>query len=143
MRDPLDEIPQTERNVDNHDIVIWLGDLNYRLQEGIHDLESVKIMSDMRQFDKLLTLDQLRMSLRAKTSFLGFQESSISHPPTFKYDPGTDRFDSSKKKRFPAWCDRILWKEIKSNQISRKYLRNRGSIVLKLFLNKISRCTIF
>ncbi|KAI1232848.1 Phosphatidylinositol 4, partial [Lamprotornis superbus] len=40
----------------------------------------------------------------------GFQEGPLNFPPTFKFDVGTNKYDSSAKKRKPAWTDRILWK---------------------------------
>uniref|UniRef100_A0A8B9YZU4 Inositol polyphosphate-5-phosphatase J n=1 Tax=Buteo japonicus TaxID=224669 RepID=A0A8B9YZU4_9AVES len=46
----------------------------------------------------------------------GFQEGPLNFPPTFKFDVGTNKYDSSAKKRKPAWTDRILWK-IKSPSV--------------------------
>ena len=106
--DPLD--PSRNFDVENHDVIMWLGDLNYRLKEGAFDLETVKTMIGQRQFEPLLDLDQLRLSRRMKMSFQGYKEDVIHFPPTYKFDPGTDNFDSSEKARFPAWCDRVLWK---------------------------------
>ena len=106
--DPLNPVRQF--NIDYHDVVLWLGDLNYRLMEGTFDLDSVKDMIAQRQFEPLLQLDQLRLSRSANKSFRGYKEAAVQFPPTYKYDPGTDDFDSSEKARIPAWCDRILWK---------------------------------
>ena len=30
-------------------------------------------------------------------------------PPTYKFDAGSDRYDTSRKKRSPAWTDRVLF----------------------------------
>ncbi|KAG9331296.1 hypothetical protein JZ751_019528 [Albula glossodonta] len=70
-----------------HDVVLWVGDLNYRL----YDLG-------------------LRKQMEEEAVFTGFVEGEISFQPTYKYDTGSDQWDTSEKCRVPAWCDRILWK---------------------------------
>ena len=40
----------------------------------------------------------------------GFQEAPLTFLPTYKFDPGTNVYDTSKKCRIPAWTDRVLWK---------------------------------
>ena len=56
-----------------------------------------------------LTLTQLLHELEPNGLYEGFQEGTITHPPTFKYDVGTSTFDTSEKQRTPSWTDRILW----------------------------------
>lgn len=43
-------------------------------------------------------------------AFKGFKEAKIHFPPTYKYDVGTQLFDTSSKQRAPAYTDRILYK---------------------------------
>lgn len=43
-------------------------------------------------------------------AFKGFKEAKINFPPTYKYDVGSQLFDTSSKQRAPAYTDRILYK---------------------------------
>ena len=56
--------------------------------------------------------DQLIREKAAGNKFHTFTEAAINFVPTYKYQPGTDRYDrrpEKKKMRLPAWCDRIQW----------------------------------
>ncbi|XP_053209515.1 inositol polyphosphate 5-phosphatase OCRL-like isoform X2 [Panonychus citri] len=94
--------------IKDHDQVYWFGDLNYRLMDLNRD--QVKNMLEAKAFEELLKHDQLRDQWRLKRIFHNFKEGPIKHAPTYKYDPGTDNWDSSEKNRPPAWCDRCLWR---------------------------------
>lgn len=50
------------------------------------------------------------MAKDSETVLEGFQEGQLKFPPTYKFDVGTDTYDTSGKKRKPAWTDRILWR---------------------------------
>ncbi|KNC49078.1 RhoGAP domain-containing protein [Thecamonas trahens ATCC 50062] len=91
----------------DHDYLFWLGDLNYRIST-LADAQ-IKAHVAAEEWDALLEHDQLMVERRAKRTFVGFAEGQIDFKPTYKYDPGTSRFDTSEKKRSPAWCDRVLW----------------------------------
>uniref|UniRef100_A0A3B5MHV0 Inositol polyphosphate-5-phosphatase Jb n=1 Tax=Xiphophorus couchianus TaxID=32473 RepID=A0A3B5MHV0_9TELE len=46
----------------------------------------------------------------SETVLEGFEEGPLRFPPTYKFDVGTNTYDTSGKKRTPAWTDRILWR---------------------------------
>ena len=94
----------------DHDVVFWLGDLNYRIDESM-PTEKVLELSVQKRLDPLRALDQLNIERKEGRAFQGFEEGVLNFVPTYKYQPGTDVFEQrpEKKLRAPAWCDRILW----------------------------------
>lgn len=101
------------------DMVIFLGDFNYRLF-GISYDEARDFVSQ-RSFDWLREKDQLRAEMKAGKVFQGMHEALIRFPPTYKFEkgkPGLGGYDSGEKKRIPAWCDRILYRDSRSDSTS-------------------------
>ena len=92
----------------DHDICILNGDLNYRIDTMGRDTVIKGIFAN--NLARLLERDQLLVSRRRNPwlKIRAFKESPITFAPTYKYDVGTNRYDTSEKRRAPAWCDRIL-----------------------------------
>ena len=92
----------------DHEICILHGDLNYRIDTMGRDTVIKAISTN--NISKLLERDQLLVSRRRNAGFglRAFTECPITFVPTYKYDIGSDRYDTSEKRRAPAWCDRIL-----------------------------------
>jgi hypothetical protein len=94
----------------DHEICILNGDLNYRIDTMGRDTVVNAIKA--KNLGKLLERDQLLASKRKNPWFKlrAFHELPITFAPTYKYDVGTDNYDTSEKKRAPAWCDRVLYR---------------------------------
>ncbi|KAG0638498.1 hypothetical protein HOY80DRAFT_1047482 [Tuber brumale] len=106
---------QRGRTIDDHDTVIWLGDFNYRI--GLPD-EKVRKLVELGDLQTLYDNDQLNLQMIAGLAFPYFSESRLTFDPTYKYDIGTDRYDTSEKARIPAWCDRVLRRGKNLRQLS-------------------------
>ncbi|BAU02649.1 hypothetical protein VIGAN_11220600 [Vigna angularis var. angularis] len=106
---PLQDRPQ---KIIDHDRIVWLGDLNYRIYMPSSTTQS---LIKKREWETLLKYDQLKLELMEGNVFQGWHEGAIEFPPTYKYRPnskdylGCDEQHTRKRGRSPAWCDRIIW----------------------------------
>lgn len=105
----------------DQDVVLWLGDMNFRVE--MNRDHACKLIMD-KNFAELLRYDQLLPRLRPGYPFCGFQEAQIGFAPTYKYDTGTNIYDSSEKMRVPSWTDRVLFKGKFVSSILSSYLSN-------------------
>lgn len=110
---------QRDRKIEDHELVIWLGDFNYRIgtkpeyaRELIETYRSVGGVGIKAQnaLHDLYKNDQLNIQMVAGQTFPFYQEGAIEFLPTYKFDLGNDHYDTSEKARIPAWTDRILYK---------------------------------
>ncbi|XP_017701238.2 type IV inositol polyphosphate 5-phosphatase 9-like [Phoenix dactylifera] len=120
-RGPSLNLPQ---KILDHDRIVLLGDLNYRIS-----LPEAKTRSlvEQKEWNILLEKDQLRIEVSEGRVFEGWNEGVIAFSPTYKYYQNSDAYygcaqgKKGEKRRAPAWCDRILWhgKGLKQKQYER------------------------
>lgn len=94
-----------------------MADTNYRIDL---DNATVRSLAGTDELDALFAADQvrtqtwlntivakswfqLRQAMDTSAAFAGYQEGPLLFRPTYKYDVGTDNYDSSEKSRIPAW----------------------------------------
>ncbi|BGP22785.1 inositolor phosphatidylinositol phosphatase [Rhodotorula toruloides] len=110
------------KTIDSHDNVCWCLDSNYRISLGN---DEVRTLAELDDYDALYSADQLNVAMRTRGVFEGYQEAPLLFRPTYKYDNGTDDYDTSEKMRIPAYTDRILYKgpDLDCSRYSRAELR--------------------
>ncbi|KAM5273482.1 inositol polyphosphate 5-phosphatase K [Ctenodactylus gundi] len=95
-------------NILDHDLILWFGDMNFRIEDfGLHFVrECIKNQC----YSDLWEKDQLSIAKKDDPLLREFQEGPLYFPPTYKFDKNSNNYDTSEKKRKPAWTDRILWR---------------------------------
>lgn len=96
--------------------------MNYRI-----DLRREVVINAVKSgdLDHLLQHDQLLKEMRYNRGFRlrQFSEGPIAFAPTYKYDRGSDTYDTSDKRRCPAWCDRVLWRSREPARVRQLHYR--------------------
>jgi len=102
------DVPETNTKTleQTADLVVFMGDLNYRIK-GNRRIVSSLLENNM--YEVLHNNDQLQWNMNQKLVLQGFAEGPLHFRPTYKYDVGTQVYDSSSKGRIPSWTDRILY----------------------------------
>jgi hypothetical protein len=97
--------------------VIWVADTNYRVDL---DNSTVRALAEANDLDALFAVDQvcglhggiilintgyeqLRLAMDTGAAFVGYIEGPLLFRPTYRYDVGTDHYDTTEKMRIPAW----------------------------------------
>lgn len=103
-----------DSGLDSAQHVFLSGDLNYRLALERDEVDKTLHADD---FQTLVLSDQLVVQRKLKKVLSDWHEGQIHFPPTYKYDIGTDQYDTSEKRRVPSWTDRILTRSHSSRSI--------------------------
>uniref|UniRef100_A0A494G8M4 Inositol polyphosphate-related phosphatase domain-containing protein n=3 Tax=Solanum lycopersicum TaxID=4081 RepID=A0A494G8M4_SOLLC len=96
------------KSIHDHERIIWLGDLNYRINLPYNRTRELIAKKD---WCKLIEYDQLSKEFKKGRAFDGWSEGTLNFPPTYKYEVNSEKYcgeDPKAGRRNPAWCDRIL-----------------------------------
>ena len=91
-----------------YDCVIFMGDMNYRINGNRKVIDK---LLDANMHEVLMFNDQLTVSFNQQKLPHFLIESPVTFRPTYKFDTGSDVYDTSAKQRIPSWTDRILYTE--------------------------------
>lgn len=109
----------------NH--VIWVGDLNYRIDDIAPD-KCVELIN-ASEWGELYKNDQLNKQRTDGKVFYLFKEGELNFPPTYKHIAGSEGKPEENgrrpyqtvlkggKLRCPSWTDRIQWKSFPNESI--------------------------
>ncbi|KAK1403876.1 type IV inositol polyphosphate 5-phosphatase 3 [Heracleum sosnowskyi] len=96
------------KSIHDHERIIWLGDLNYRINLPY---DETRQLISKRDWSELAEYDQLAREFRRGRAFDGWSEGTLKFPPTYKYELNSEKYygeDPKIGRRTPAWCDRII-----------------------------------
>lgn len=96
------------------DYRFFIGDMNFRLEYGNFETKellgncarlaaSKKIDEALALLNQLYQCDQFVLAKGTNALVDEYQEGPIKFLPTYKYDPNSNVYDTSKKQRTPSW----------------------------------------
>ena len=118
------------------DCCFWMGDFNFRVTKERHHVNEIikgfsttsisspleegseEKISSTSTFENLLDHDEMNNEMMRGRLFNGFQEGRIRFMPTYKFDVGTDNYDTSAKSRIQSYTDRIIYRNRRKNTIT-------------------------
>eukprot|EP01026_Neomeris_dumetosa_P053016 TRINITY_DN47263_c0_g1_i1.p1 TRINITY_DN47263_c0_g1~~TRINITY_DN47263_c0_g1_i1.p1 ORF type:complete len:633 (-),score=77.67 TRINITY_DN47263_c0_g1_i1:719-2617(-) len=100
--------------LEDHEHVILLGDMNYRVDEN--HKTAIKLVRK-NQLSSLFLRDQLVNEMERETILQGWTEGILTFPPTYKFVKGTDLYhgennnslEDVRSVRTPSWTDRVIF----------------------------------
>eukprot|EP00818_Percolomonas_sp_WS_P003524 CAMPEP_0117436636 /NCGR_PEP_ID=MMETSP0759-20121206/1109_1 /TAXON_ID=63605 /ORGANISM="Percolomonas cosmopolitus, Strain WS" /LENGTH=460 /DNA_ID=CAMNT_0005228241 /DNA_START=74 /DNA_END=1453 /DNA_ORIENTATION=+ len=99
----------------HYDYMFFCGDLNFRIDASRREVDRL-LKKFPQSLPTLLSKDQLNQAKQRGEAFDLFEEEPITFRPTFKFDPFSNDYDTSKKRRIPSWTDRIMFFCNKTNE---------------------------
>ncbi|KAG8362582.1 hypothetical protein BUALT_BualtUnG0061400 [Buddleja alternifolia] len=100
------------KSINDHERIIWLGDLNYRINLSY---ERTTELTSKRDWSMLLEQDQFIRELKKGRAFNGWSEGTLSFAPTYKYELNCESYcgeDPKSGRRTPAWNEAAKLQEI-------------------------------
>ena len=118
-------------NLDIFDVVIWMGDFNYRVNKTMEEAQD--LYKNKREMS-LLEFDQMNNEIKNYNLKISeFKEGKINFLPTYKYkeDGPKNEIICDNQDHIPSWTDRIFYK-IKDSKVKTeeknekdKYIKNK------------------
>ena len=96
-------------DLDKYDIIIWMGDFNYRVNKTMEEIEEIyRYKNEM----SLLEYDQMNYEIKQyNLKAFGYKEGKINFLPTYKYsDDYKNEIICDMEDHIPSWTDRIIYK---------------------------------
>jgi hypothetical protein len=106
---------ETFDSIETFDRVIFMGDLNYRVDLGSsgtpEEFKKVELLSRNCRWTELVPGDQLLSEMNKEKVFFSYQEALPlgSFPPTYRMNKNQQGY-SNKKDQNPSFTDRILYR---------------------------------